>query len=151
MAQQGFVYEQNTAKFLKPMGLVPKNFNPAGATSIQPDLMLQYRGEESGCELKITAASAGSLVLKYDSKDKKNPWKFGKISEDDAEKVFIKELAEEIGLFDIIKKKWKEVPFKREKDALWESTAGKLSKRQHYERDRDTFPDIRGKISAKVS
>ena len=80
--------------------------------------MLQFNGQKSGCELKITAASAGSLVLKYDGKNKRNPWSFGKVSEDDAEKMFIKELGEEIGIFDLIKKKWKDVPLKREKDDL---------------------------------
>jgi hypothetical protein len=147
-AQQGFEYEENAAKVLKKMGIVPKNFVPAGASHDQPDLMLEHNGKQSGCELKITAASAGSLVLKYDAKDKRNPWKFGDISDDDAEKVFIKNLAKEIGLFDQIKKQWKEVPFKREKDALWKATAGKLTKKQIYERDRDTFPDIKGEIPA---
>ena len=147
-AQQGFQYEINAAKILKPMGLVPKNFVPAGAGHDQPDLMLEYKKQKAGCELKITAASAGSLVLKYDAKDKRNPWKFGNVSEDDAEKFFIKNLAEEVGLFDIIKKQWKEIPYKRDKDALWESTAGKLTPKKRYERDRDTFKDIRGEIPA---
>lgn len=147
-AQQGFQYEINAAKVLKPMGLVPKSFVPAGAGHDQPDLMLEYKTIKAGCELKITAASAGSLVLKYDSKDKMNPWKFGDVSEDDAEKYFIKNLAEEVGLFDTIKKEWKELPFKREKDDLWKATAGKLTKKQQYERDRDTFQDIRGEIPA---
>jgi hypothetical protein len=110
--------------------------------------MLQYKKKKAGCELKITAASAGSLVLKYDNKDKKNPWKFGDIKDDDSEKQFIADLAEEVGLFDNIKKNWKEVPFKRDKDLLWEATAGKLTPQQRYERDRDTFEDIRGEISA---
>lgn len=147
-AQQGFKYEENAANTLKKLGLVPKNFRPAGAGHDQPDLMLEHKGIQSGCELKITAASAGSLVLKYDVNDKKNPWKFGDISEDDSEKMFIKKLAEEIGLFQIIKDEWKEVPFKREKDDLWQATAGKLTPQKRYERDRDTFPDIRGEIPA---
>jgi hypothetical protein len=147
-AQQGFKYEENAAKLLKTYGLVPKSFFPAGASHDKPDLMLLYQKKQTGCELKITAASAGSLVLKYDSKDKKNPWKFGNISEDDAEKFFIKQLADEIKLFDIIKKNWKELPYKREKDDLWEQTAGQLAPQQRYERDRDTFKDIRGEISA---
>ena len=147
-AQQGFEYEKNAAKFLKPMGLVPKNFVPAGAGHDQPDLMLEYKKKKAGCELKISAASAGSLVLKYDSKDKRNPWKFGNVSEDDAEKMFIVNLAKDLKLFDIIKKQWKDIPFKRDKDALWESTAGKMPKKKQYERDRDTFPDIRGEIPA---
>lgn len=147
-AQQGFQYEINAAKMLKPYGLVPKNFVPAGAGHDQPDLMLEYKKVKAGCELKITAASAGSLVLKYDSKDKRNPWKFGDVKEDDAEKYFIKNLAEEIDLFKIIKKEWKEIPYKRDKDATWEATAGKLTPKQRYERDRDTFTDIRGDIPA---
>lgn len=147
-AQQGFQYEINAANILKPLGLVPKSFVPAGAGHDQPDLMLEHKKIKAGCELKITAASAGSLVLKYDIKDKRNPWKFGDISEDDAEKYFIKNLADEIDLFSIIKKEWNDVPFKREKDDLWKATAGKLSKKEQYERDRDTFPDIRGEIPA---
>ena len=147
-AQQGFQYEVNAAKLLKPLGFVPKNFVPGGAGHNQPDLMLEHKKKKAGCELKITAASAGSLVLKYDGNDKKNPWKFGDIKKEDDEKQFIADLAEEVGLFDIIKKKWKDVPFKREKDLLWESTAGKLTPQQRYERDRDTFEDIRGEIPA---
>lgn len=147
-AQQGFQYEENAAKVLKKLGIVPKSFVPAGASHDQPDLMLEHKKVQAGCELKITAASAGSLVLKYDSKDKRNPWKFGDIKKDDTEKQFIKDLAEEIGLFDLIKKQWKEKPLKRDKDALWEATAGKMTPKQRYERDRDTFPDIRGEIPA---
>jgi hypothetical protein len=149
MAQQGFQYEINACDVLKPMGFVPKNFKPAGAGHNQPDLMLQYNGIEAGCELKISAASAGSLVLKYDGKNKRNPWMFGKIDENDNEKMFLRSLAEEIDLFKLIKKQWKEIPFKREdKDTLWKATAGKLTKKQQYERDRDTFADIRGEIPA---
>jgi len=147
-AQQGFEYEKNAASVLKPLGFVPKNFTPAGAGSNQPDLILEHKGKSSGCELKITAASAGSLVLKYNISNKRNPWSFGKISDDDSEKKFIKDLADEVDLFKIIKKEWKEIPFKRDKDALWNATAAKLTKKQQYERDRDTFPDIRGEISA---
>jgi hypothetical protein len=147
-AQQGFEYEKNAAKFLKPMGLVPKSFVPAGAGHDQPDLMLEYKGKKAGCELKISAASAGSLVLKYDMKDKRNPWKFGNVSEDDSEKMFIVNLAKELKLFEIIKKKWKDVPFKIDKDDLWEATAGKLTKKKQYERDLKTFPDIKGEIPA---
>lgn len=147
-AQQGFQYEINAADVLKKMGLVPKSFKPAGAGHDQPDLMLEHKKIKAGCELKITAASAGSLVLKYDIKDKRNPWKFGDIKADEDEKLFIRDLAEEVGLFNIIKKQWKEVPFKRDKDAAWEALAGKLTPQKRYERDRDTFKDIRGEIAA---
>ena len=147
-AQQGFQYEINAAKVLKPMGLVPKDFVPAGAGHDQPDLMLTHKKMKAGCELKITAASAGSLVLKYNAKNKSNPWSFGTVKETEDEKQFIIDLAKEVKLFDIIKKQWKDVPFKRDKDPLWEVTAGKMTPKQRYERDRDTFRDIRGEIPA---
>jgi hypothetical protein len=145
-AQQGFQYEINAINLLKPMGFVPQNFQPAGAGSDQPDLMLKYKNKEAGCELKITAASAGSLVLKYDSSKKK--WGFGDVKKDDEEKYFIVQLADQIKLFDLINKQWNEIPFKRDKDKLWEATAGKLEPRKRYERDRDTFKDIKGEIPA---
>lgn len=145
-AQQGFQYEINAVNLLKPMGFVPQNFQPAGAGSDQPDLMLKYKNKEAGCELKITAASAGSLVLKYDSAKKK--WGFGDVKKDDEEKYFIVQLADQIKLFDLINKQWNEIPFKRDKDKLWEATAGKLEPRKRYERDRDTFKDIKGEIPA---
>ena len=147
-AQRGFLYEENAAKILKPMGFVPKSFKPAGAGSNQPDLILSYGGIEAGCELKITAASAGSLVLKYDRSNRSNPWSFNTIKETEDEKQFIADLAKEVGLFDLIKKNWKEVPYKRDKDDLWVATAGKLTPQERYERDRDTFLDIRGEIPA---
>lgn len=56
--QQGFQYEKNAAAVLKPLGVVPPEFKPAGAGSKVPDLMLVKNGVKSGCELKITAASA---------------------------------------------------------------------------------------------
>jgi hypothetical protein len=113
--------------------------------------MLEHKGKKAGCELKISAASAGSLVLKckYNAKTKKLTWSFGDISVEDAEKQFIKDLGEEIGIFDLIKKQWKEVPLKREKDDLLPLQTKGMSKKQIYERDRDTFQDIRGDIPAE--
>lgn len=147
MAQQGFQYEINASNVLKPMGFVPMTFRPAGAGHSQPDLMLQYKGKTAGCELKITAASAGSLVLKYYTSE--GGWRFGKIKPDEKEKLFIAEIAESVRLFDRIKKEWKDLPYRREGiDDLWKATAGKMTERERYERDRDTFPDILGEIPA---
>jgi len=147
-AQQGFEYEKNAASILKPMNLVPKNFVPAGAGHDQPDLVLQYKGKKSGCELKLMAASAGSLVLKYDTKNKKTPWGFGTIKPDEREKLFLVGIAKEIGLFETLAKKWSELPYKREPDQLWEATAGKLTDKQRYERDLKTFPDVITEVPA---
>ena len=86
-------------------------------------------------------------MLKY-TKASNSPWAFGTIKETEDEKQFIADLAKEVGLFDLIKKQWKEIPYKRDKDDLWIATAGKLTSQERYERDRDTFPDIRGEIPA---
>jgi hypothetical protein len=97
-AQQGFRYEVNAATALKVFGIVPRSFVPAGAGHDQPDLMIQKDGVQAGCELKITAASAGSLVLKYNS----GKWSIGNPNETDEEKLFIMDLAKEVGIIDQI-------------------------------------------------
>ena len=43
-SQQGFQYEVNAANALRPLGIVPDNFSPAGAGHDQPDLMIQKNG-----------------------------------------------------------------------------------------------------------
>jgi|2_EtaG_2_1085320.scaffolds.fasta_scaffold61885_1 hypothetical protein len=145
-AQQGFIYEQNTYDYLKPLGFVPIGFTPAGAGHDQPDLMLLFKGQEVGCELKITSASAGSLVLKYDMK---RGWGFGDIKKEEKEKLFIKDLANEVKLFDTINKKWKDIPYKidrKDQNKDWKETIGKLSGQQRYKRDLNTFEELKGKI-----
>ena len=147
-AQQGFQYEINAADFLKPLGYVPLNFKPAGAGSDQPDLMLMFKDKKAGCELKITAASAGSLVLKYDSSNTTDPWGFGKINPDEDEKIFIRDLAKEVKLFDLIKSSWKEIPYKRDNDPTWAVLSKKILPKDRYERDKKLFKDINGEIPA---
>ncbi len=138
MAQQGFVYEENAAAFLKTQGVVDKNFKPASASHDRADLELMY-DKIYGVELKITDASAGSLVLKYDGKN----WGFNKIAKDDIEKQFIADLAKTVGLFDQIKKSWKKAPMKFNEDIT-------LSSQQKYEIDKINFPDIKGIIPAST-
>lgn len=148
-AQQGFQYEKNAVKVLKPLGIVPDNFEPAGAGSDQPDLMIKFPGDPNnqaqGCELKITAASAGSLVMKYDSGN----WSIGNENETNDEKIFIMDLAKEVGVLDRINREWKAEPLKgtgqsqKVKDEI-----AVLTKREKYERDLKLFDDIKGEISA---
>ncbi len=149
-AQQGFVYEQNAYDYLKPLGFVPNNFTPAGAGSDKPDLMLLYNNREAGCELKITDASAGSLVLKFS----KGGWGFGDIKAEDKEKLFIKDLADYVNLFRDINKTWKDVPYKIEKKdqtTEWKNTIGKIPGRERYKRDHALFKEIKGQIpSTKI-
>lgn len=149
MAQQGFQYEKNAADALKPVGVVPSSFVPAGAGHDQPDLIIKIPGSPDasaqGCELKITAASAGSLVMKYNA----GKWSIGNENEKDDEKLFIANLAKEVGIIDLINKEWKAEPLKG--TGLSKKTQDEnatLSKRDKYERDKKLFKDIKGEILA---
>lgn len=145
-AQQGFQYERNAVKVLKPLGIVPKNFTPAGAGSDQPDLMIQKDGVQTGCELKISAASAGSLVMYYDDK---TGWRVGKDGEKDEEKAFIADLAKEVGVIDAIEKQWKGIkPYKFTKDEKVLADIEGLDKRAKYSAEKARYKDIRGSIPA---
>ena len=42
MAQKGFVYERNCARFLRTKKLVSAGYSPAGASSDRPDLEIKY-------------------------------------------------------------------------------------------------------------
>jgi len=143
-AQQGFVYEKNAAKLLKKYNLVPKNFRPAGAGHNQPDLMLLYRGEEAGCELKITAASAGSLVLKYDDTKQRNPWGFGSIKPEEDEKKFLAYVAEKSGFFEEVDEQWK--PNGTPQKFMDNPTI--KDKKKQYEADLSNFRDIKKEIDS---
>ena len=141
--QQGFKYEENVVDVLKPLGFVPSYFIPAGAGHDQPDLMLLHNGIEAGCELKISAASAGSLVMKKVA----GIWMVGKQDEKDEEKLFISQLAEELGIIDMIEKKWKADPYKFTQDPKIKEEVEGLDKRQIYSAELKRFPEIKGKIN----
>lgn len=154
-AQQGFKYEVNASDTLKKLNFVPKNFTPAGAGHDQPDLMIKYGPKEAGCELKITDASAGSLVIKFLSIDPKRPkWGFDtdvvQMEEKDPEKAFIKDVAYSVDLFKIINKEWNAAPNKVDKSvqgASWyrNKIAGK-TKEQLYKEDLALFKELNGSI-----
>lgn len=143
-AQQGFAYENNAAKVLKKFNVVPKNFTPAGAGSDIPDLYIQKDGQKAGCELKITAASAGSLVMKYDEGN----WSIGKPDEKNDEKLFVINLAKEVGLLELIKDQWSEEPYKFTKNKKLKDEIKGLDKRQIYSKELSRFPELKGVISA---
>lgn len=144
-SQQGFQYEKNAANLLKPLGIVPAEFKPAGAGSKVPDLMLVKNGKQSGCELKITAASAGSLVMKYSN----GQWSVGSENETDDEKLFIADLAKEVGIFDLIKQKWSHEPYRFTKDPNLKDEIKGLDKKEVYSAELKRFPEIKGTIPAE--
>lgn len=140
--QRGYDYERNVTKALRPYDIIPRGFMPAGANNNIPDLMLKMPGVGNppvGCELKIKAASAGSIVMYW---NQKTGWSIGKEDESDPEKLFIMELAKEVGIVKQLNKKWNEKPYK------FSDQATGLEKQQIYEAERKRFPEINGRISA---
>jgi hypothetical protein len=106
-SQQGFKYEKNVASFLKKKGLVDSRFNPAGATSKSADLEMLWKKKKINVELKITAASGGSLVLKWTN----GKWHFDDVS-GNPEKQFLADLAKSSGALAKVNKKWVGIPAK---------------------------------------
>lgn len=140
-AQQGFVYEENTTKFLKKFGL--SDGITAGASHTRPDLMLTVRGKNAGCELKISPTAGGSLVIKAYANSKPH-WRFGDIEHDETEKRFLADLAESAGVLDEINKKWR-IPIYNISDRsdIWERQMLKIPLRERYNFDLQTCPDIK--------
>lgn len=148
VAQQGFQYEENAARALEPYGVVPKGFKPAGSGSDVPDLMIKNVGpgqKPEGCELKITAASAGSLVMKWDAK---TGWSIGNPNESNDEKLFVMELAKEVGIIDELNKMWKNEPYKFTSNPRVLKEIDGLDKRAKYSAELSRFKEIKGVIPA---
>jgi hypothetical protein len=136
--QQGFLYETNVVKFLKKKKLVESSFVPAYAKSDVPDLVIKSNGTAVNVELKISAASGGSLVLKYDLSKKE--WSFGDISPENEEKMFLANLATEVGALREINKQWKLMPLKTDPQ--------RTAVKPNYDVDRKKFREIRKSIPA---
>ena len=86
-AQRGYDYERNVVKALQLYDVIPRGFSPAGSNNNIPDLLLKLPGVGNppvGCELKIKAASAGSIAMYWNQKD---GWSIGKEGEKDLEKA----------------------------------------------------------------
>lgn len=140
-AQQGFVYEENSTKFLKKFGL--SDGVTAGASHTRPDLMLTVRGKEAGCELKISPTAGGSLVIKAYANSKPH-WRFGDIDHDETEKQFLADLAQSSGVLDQINQKWSTPIYNvSDRTAEWERQMLSIPLRERYDSDLKTCPDIK--------
>ncbi len=100
MAQEGFIYEQNAWKALKPFGITGRP--PAGAAHDRPDLELKVGKITTGVELKNQPTTAGSLVMQYYDGE----WHFGPTG-GDAEKEFMKAIGMGVKILDTMNEKWK--------------------------------------------
>lgn len=140
-AQQGFVYEENTTRFLKKFNL--SDGITAGASHTRPDLMLTVRGKEAGCELKISPTAGGSLVIK--AYGNRTPhWQFGEVEHDETEKIFLRDLAVQAGVLSEINNKWSRPVYNiADRNPDWERQMLKIPLRERYATDLKTCPDIK--------
>lgn len=146
-AQQGFVYEENATKYLKPFGL--SDGITAGASHDRPDLMLTVRGKEAGCELKISPTAGGSLVIKAYANSTPH-WRFGDIDHDETEKQFLKDLAVSSGCLNKINERWNTPIYNVvDRTTAWEREMIKVPLRKRYDQDLKTCPDIKLELPAK--
>jgi hypothetical protein len=150
-AQKGYEYEKNVANYLKKVSLVKPNFNPVGSMSNRADLELFWKKQTINVELKIEAASGGSLVLKWDaSRGKGKQWGFADTS-NDPEKNFLAELATDCGALKEINRQWTDIPLKRDYKTPEEKMAvDKIPKDKRYEMEKQKFPEINDLLDGKV-
>lgn len=155
-SQQGFKYEKNVAAFLKKKGLVDPKFNPAGSTSKQADLEMIVENKKVNVELKITAASGGSLVLKWN----RGKWQFDDVS-DNPEKQFLVDLANSSGALTKLNKLWNKIPAKHanvnstnksEKMLAlrWKNAKNRNEKEAVYNSELLKFPEINQELDGSV-
>jgi len=155
-SQQGFLYEKNVATFLKKRGLVDPKFNPAGSTSKQADLEMILEKKKVNVELKITAASGGSLVLKWN----RGKWQFDDVS-NNPEKQFLVDLAKSSGALNKINKLWNKIPVKHadlnssnksEKMLAlrWKNSKSRSEKDAVYDAELLKFPEINEELNGNV-
>ena len=144
-AQEGFVYEKNVAEMLQKLdpAWVAPLYIPAGAGSDKPDLELWLNSKDYGCELKMKAASAGSLVMHY-----KGPGKGFTYGDTDGhkEKEFIKGLGAKVNVLSTIKREWSApLWIQQPRDEAWLNRvrASGLSLKERYKQDLATHSDIR--------
>lgn len=165
-SQQGFEYEKNVADSLKKRGWVKQNYSPAGASSDRPDLNFLFEGKEYGCELKLGLASAGSLVIHHLGFGK---YEYGD-TEGSEEKIFLKGIAQDVGMLRVIEEKWRPEnrdrsgklrylnypSLQRDKTKTWAEQQEharqvyRWTLRKRYLRDKNLCPDIYFKVPSST-
>ena len=134
--QKGTLYEKNSFKVLKKLGLVVGQ--PALAISTIPDLQIVRAGgsvnSAAGLELKMTPTSAGGLVMQYVN----GRWIMGDTEGKD-EKIFLSTLANSEGVLDIAndkKSKWgKNIPYLQYNSAGKKIYRGNITAALAYNKD----------------
>ncbi len=128
-SHKGFLYEKNATEYLKRQRIVDPDFVSPGNED-EPDLEIRKGDKKTFCELKIKCASAGSLVLKYDS-----GWSFADTTSP------LLYVAKEFKLFDVLQDTWSSKPYRF--TPLYSE-----SKAECYKKDKSAFREIKQSVTA---
>ena len=141
---EGFIYEENAWKALKPFGITGRP--PARASHDRPDLELQSRNgriKNIGVELKLSPTTAGSLVMQYYDGE----WHFGP-TDDNPEKEFMKGIGQRAKIIDRMNREWKNPVLQYEKGQ--KIYVGAKDPRIAYKMDIAKFGGVGGDLYARV-
>ena len=145
--QQGFQYELNTAAFLKtivtpasPNGVVLSGFRPAGAGSDRPDIVINFNGADDGLEMKISAASFGSLVIHWKLLSLGSHWQWGD-TEGREEATFLRDVGNRVRVLQTLNTAWADPPNLISDKQVWYEDSELPALRERYNQDLANCPD----------
>lgn len=143
MRPEGYLYEDNTTKFLKKKGIVEPNFTPAGANYSRPDIEIYCDGKNYGVELKKRVTTAGQVALKYTNAT--NTFNYSQKDLTD-EKLYLIDLSEQSNILNLIRTKWRKPLWAAEdRDYRWKKRwedAGKPDLEERHRQDIQNCPEF---------
>lgn len=143
MRPEGYLYEDNTVRFLKKKKLADPNFKPAGADYSRPDIEFVCNGQSYGVELKKRITTAGQVALNYSNA--KNTFEFSKNNITD-EKLYLIDLANRANVLNLIRTKWRKPLWAcMDRDYKWKKRwedAGKPDLQERHKQDIQNAPEF---------
>jgi len=143
MRPEGYLYEDNTTRFLKKKKIVEANFTPAGANYSRPDLEIYCDGKNYGVELKKRVTTAGQVALKYTNAT--NTFNYSQKDLTD-EKLYLINLSEQSNILNLIRTKWRKPLWAADdRDYRWKKRwedAGKPDLEERHRQDIENCPEF---------
>lgn len=143
MRPEGYLYEDNTVRFLKKKKLADANYRPAGADYSRPDIEFLCNGKSYGAELKKRITTAGQVALNY--KNATNTFDFSQNNPTD-EKLYLIDLAIRSNVLNLIRSKWRKPIWAcMDRDYKWKKRwedAGKPNLEERHRQDIENAPEF---------
>lgn len=143
MRPEGYLYEDNTTRFLKKKKMMESTFMPAGANYSRPDIEIYCNGKNYGVELKKRVTTAGQVALKYSNAT--NTFNYSQNLPTD-EKLYLINLAEQSNILNLIRNKWRKPLWASEdRDYKWKKRwedAGQPDLEERHRQDIENCPEF---------